>query len=151
MAIKRLDPTAKFKVICIFDDALELETEEELKALGTDGKSRYQEYMENFDESKLKFKEGQKPTRFHIRCLKANEVAELNAKYQKIDTVKKSIELINRNQMMLEIFNLAVVGIEDENGNVSKISSDELEFNVAVEIGSMVSLLTTLGKNLKKA
>lgn len=150
MAIKRLDPTARFKIICVFDDALDLESQEELDAMGKDDRTRYQQYMENFDESKLKFKEGLSPTRFHVRCLKASEVAELNARYQKVDVVKKTIEIVNRSQMMIEIFNLGVIGIEDEEGKVSKIGADELEASVVIEIGSMISLLTTLGKNLKK-
>lgn len=158
MAIKKVDPKAVFKVVTAFDDAILFETEEELAALKTKGKdgkeiqgpTRMDKYLESMDYTVLKFKEDSKPTIFHVRCLLANELAEINQKYQKYDVINKKVEFTDRNKMMLEIFDRGVIGMENSEGKLEKVLSNDLEYPVGVDLGSIISLITTLGKNLKK-
>jgi hypothetical protein len=158
MAIKLMDPKAQFKIVSNHDDALEHETIDELKTgeLDENGKeklkpSRYELYLESesFDESILKFKEGQQPDRFVLRCLSNDESAEINSKYMTVDVVTKTMKFKNQSRMFLEIFNLAFVGL-DSGGKLQKVSSAEVPYHMAVEMGSIASMLTSLGKNLKK-
>lgn len=152
MAIRRVDPKAVFKIVSRFDDSLEAEDEVPAKEGEPKPQTCYEKYIESFDLNELKFKEGLKPTLFHVRCLKASELAEINQKYQIVDTVKKTITYRDQNLMMLEIFDRAIIGVQEGDGSpMEKVSSDEVGFHIATEIGSMISLLTTLGKNLKKA
>jgi hypothetical protein len=161
MAIKRVDPNAKFKVISEVDDALISETSEELAALRTGkidsatGKeetipSRYEQYAEDLDETKLKFKDGVKPTYFLIRCLKNNEVAEIQKKHFSVDSAAKKVELSNPALAFLDYFTMGCLGVEAESGKVEKIGPDDVGYGVAVGIGSLISLFTSLGKHLKK-
>ena len=148
MAIKRIDPKATFKVICEYDSVLVNETEEE-KVVGTP--TRYESYIENLDESKLKLKEGDKPTYFVIRCLTNRESILNQEKYVEVDVVAKKSNVKNPTGMLLEMFNLACLGMEDENGKVVPVTSDDIGLGVAINIGSLINLYTSLGKNLKNA
>lgn len=154
MAIAKLNPKARFKIVSQFDDAVEAEKPDELQppAEGAEApKSRYEQYIESdFDESKLKFKEGMKPDRIIIRALTADELAEINSKHIVVDTVGKKFITTERNKMFLTMFKMTFEGIESGDGSVSKPSFDEIPFQVQTEMGSIVSLITTLGKNLKK-
>lgn len=159
MAIKRLDPKAIFKVISAIDDAIELDKPEDLisEELDQDGKpkikpTRYEEYMEeaNFNESKLKFKEGMQPDRFLLRPLTADELADINARYMFIDTVAKKMIYTNRNKMFLEMFVKAYQGIQGADGVVVKVEIDAIPYPVQIEMGAVTSLIATLGKNEKK-
>lgn len=153
MSIKLLDPKATFKVIPSSDSALENETPEELQvAEGEAPKAtRYDQYVENGDlkESVLKFKEGQVPDRFILRPLLADELADINSKYLFIDTAARKAIVTNRAKMFLECFSKAYLGLES-GGKTVKPSLDEIPFDIQVEMGSVVSLLTSLGKNEKK-
>lgn len=151
MAIKRVDPTARFKVISELDDALEHETPKELEALRKSNlPTRYEIYSESLDESKLKFKEGSTPTRFVIRCLKNAEVAEIQSKHVVVDTVTKKIEMGNPALAFLDYFKMGCLGIEDEVGKLEQVGPDDVGYGVTVGIGSVISLYTSLGKHLKK-
>lgn len=158
MAIKKIDPAATFKVISQFDDALVSETPEELKTGEKDAEgkdilksSRYTQYVEaDFDESKLVFKEGDQPDRFIVRCLNHAEQGLVNQKYLEVDVVNKRHGYKNQAQMWLEVFKMACTGVES-GGKVEKINADELPYHITVEIGSIISLLTTLNKNEKKS
>lgn len=159
MAIKKIDPKATWKVISQYDEAVISETAEEKEALKTgevdeDGKdvlksTRYQQYMDDLDQSKLVLQPNVEPSLFVIRCIKNSEMAELNEKYLTIDTVKKTANHKNSLAMFLEIFNLCCLGIE-EGGKIVKTSADEIGYGPAVEIGSVIYHFTTLGKHLKK-
>lgn len=159
MAIKKIDPKATWKLISSYDDAVIKETEEELEALKTGemdekGKeksnpTRYQRYMDDLDEAKLRLDPAASPTRFVIRCLLNDEQALLNSKYLEVDTVKKTYEYKNGLVMFLEVFNLACLGI-DEGGKIVKITANDIGYGPAAEIGSVIHHFSALGKNLKK-
>ena len=150
MAIKRLDPKATFDYVCVYDEAIQHETSEELEASGA-VQARFQDYLESFDINKLKFVEGKSPTLFRIRGLLSSEKAVIEEKYQEIDVVNKRIKYKNRQQMALDMFNLACIGIVNEDGTVEKVSADEVEYKVAQDVGAAIGLLGILSKNLKKA
>lgn len=157
MAIKRLNPKAIFKIVSQYDDAVDIENIEELKTgVIVDGveetrPTRYEQYIESdFDEAKLKYKEGMQPDRFLLRAITADELASINSKYLYIDTVAKKVTTLDRNSMFLSLFKLAYSGIESADKVVSKPSTDEFPYNVQVEMGSIVSLITSLNKNEKK-
>ncbi len=168
MSIKRLDPNARYRVIAPQDEALDSESPEELKALeialAEDEKSdsaapkrnptRYEKYIEQFDESCLRFKEGAKPTRFVLRALRNAETAMLNAKYYTYDTVSKRATNKDLSLYSIEVFGLAVLGIEEENEEgktvPSKISSEELSLATVMEVAGCVTLLGQLGASSKK-
>lgn len=141
MSIKRLDPKARFRVISQLDEAVV--RDEELKA-------RYEKYLESLDPAELKLKEGQTPTYFILRPLTHLQLADLNSRYLEVDVEKKTAKYKNQTKMFLEMFDLCCEGMQDGDGPMESISSEELAFGVAAEIGSMVSLIATLGKNLKK-
>ncbi len=158
MSIKRLDPNAIFKVISSSDDALLNETPEELISdqLDADGNrvmntTRYEQYTEemNLDESKLKFVEGKVPDRFILRPLTADETADLNSKYILFSSESKKMTIINKNRLFLEMFRAAYQGIET-NGVITQVPTKEIQFQIQIEMGATVSILTNLGKNLKK-
>lgn len=152
MAIRRLDPKATFKVVSQYDDAVIAETAEELELLkASKEKTRYEKYLESFNLADLKFKEDAKPTHFVVRCLQSLELAELNEKHIEANVVEKTMQFKERNKMLFEMFELGCLGIESENGKVEKIGTEELDAGVVIEVGSIISLMTTLGKNLKKA
>lgn len=153
MAISRVDPNATFRLISDQDDAIIHETAEELaelRAAGDETFTRYSRYAETLDEKILKFKEGAKPTYFVIRCLKNQEVAELQQKHIFVDPATKRIQFNNMNLAFLDYFNKGCLGMEDENGKLVKVSSEDVGLVVAIGIGSTISLFTSLGKNLKK-
>jgi hypothetical protein len=151
MAIKRINPNATFDIVSVYDEALKHETNEEIEALKqAGGQTRFEKYLESFDLGELQFLEGEKPTLFRVRCLRAIEKAELDQKYQVIDVVNKRIEYKNRQEMMLDIFSKACLGIVAEDGSVEKISVDEIEYKVASDVGAGISILGSVNKNLKK-
>lgn len=148
MAVKRLDPNATFDIVTLHDEALFFETNEELKAQEN---KNFEEYLQTFDLTKLKFKENEKPDLFRVRCLRVEEMAQINEKYVEYDVVNKQAIIKNKNNMLVELFKLGCLGIVEESGAIKKIGVDELEFKVILDIGASISLLGTLGKNLKKA
>jgi hypothetical protein len=161
MAIRKIDPTATFKVISQFDESVQHETPEEMEALKT-GKqdengndilnpTRFEQYLENLDDSLLRLKDGVPPTYFVIRCLKNSEVAELNEKHVVVNVVEKKIEHKNRQLMFLEMFDIGCLGTQTGDGKLEKTSGDEVGYAVAVAMGSVISLFTSLGKHLKKS
>lgn len=151
MAIKKIDPNARFELVTAYDDALVFETDEEIAAAEKEGRQvRYQEYLKDVDLSKLMFKEGEKPTIFVVRCLLAEEIADVSSRYLVVDTVAKTQHYKDRNKMMLEYFKLGCLGIKGDKGQLEPTSADEVGFNIALDIGAQISLLTTLKKNLKK-
>jgi hypothetical protein len=171
MAIRRVDPKATFRVICEFDDALMRETPEELEALKTGKKTasglfdaagkeimidevnptRYEQYIDTLDEAKLKFKEGEKPSYFLIRCLLNSEMAALNEKHITIDPVKKRVDYKDRNKWFLDHFDLGCLGIIEGNALPAvQVNPDDLPVGVAIAVGSIISLFTSTGKHLKK-
>jgi hypothetical protein len=150
MAIKRIDPKATFEIISEFDSALMLESQEELDELAkTNSPSRYMQYVENLDESKLKFVEGETPSRFKIRCLLNTELAEIQEKHFVVDVIAKSAKARNSSLMFLEMFNMACLGIV-EDGKVVKLNADDVGIGIAVGIGASISAFTTLGRHTKK-
>lgn len=151
MAIRKIDPKATFKIISQFDDALINETPDGLAALKLAGKqTRYEDYLEDLDESKLLLDEKLKPSRFVVRCLKNQEIADINERFTKVDVVGKKVDMVRTNAMFLETFQTGCLGVEDENGKVEKVDAEEIGFAVAVAMGSVISLFTSLGKHLKK-
>lgn len=151
MAIKRVDPKATFKVVSRHDDALVSETKEELEALKAAGQdTRYEKFLESFDLSILKLKEGVQPTYFILRALKHEEMAQINERHFIFDASTRTVKAKNNADMLLEMFSIGCVGTE-ENGQPTKIDVDELPFEVAVELGGVVNVIGALGKNLKKA
>jgi hypothetical protein len=161
MAIKKLDPNARFKLICEFDDAVIPESKEEEKALDSGIKdkngdpvmipSRYQQYLENLDESKLKLREESKPSYFHFRCLTNEEMATLQEKYTDWDVKgRRQIWKAPKTLYLGEIFKLGVVELEDENGMKSAVGPNEVGIAVMVSVGSAINLYTQFGKHAKK-
>lgn len=161
MAIKKLDPSVRFRLICEFDDALISENKEELAALNSgikmpDGEdiiapTRYQQYLENLDESKLKFREGAKPSYFVFRCLTNREMGELQEKYFDYDVkAKRQTFKGAKTSYFAELFEIGVLGIEDDSGKVVPVGPNEIGIGVMVNIGSAINIYTQLGKNLKK-
>jgi hypothetical protein len=160
MAIKLLNPETRFKLICEYDDALVAESQEEQAALDSGLKdkngepimapTRYRQYIDNLDESKLKFREGAKPSRFHFRCLTSQELAELDERYFELDE-KIGIRVLKagRAAFFIEVFRLGVIGIEDENGQVAPIGPNEIGAAVVNSVGSVINFYTQLGKNAK--
>lgn len=163
MAIKRLNPKQTFEVISITDSALLPEEPDfEVDANGApvmlDGEpvkksTRYERYTENanFDESQLRYVDGHKPDRFILRPLTNDEKAELNSKYTFIDTVKKRIVFTNQSKLLLESFLKSYQGIKSSDGKVERLSVDEIPYDIAIEMGAIVQLISALGKNEKKS
>jgi hypothetical protein len=160
MAIRKLDPNAKFRLICELDDALISETSEELEALKTGKKdedgnetlnpTRYQEYLDDLDESKLKMRDGAKPSYFHFRCLTNEEMGILQEKYFDYDVKEKRPKFKgSKTEYFIELFRLGVIGLEDD-GQIAKVSANEVGYAVMVAVGSAVNIFTSLGKHLKK-
>lgn len=152
MAVKRIDPKATFKVVCQYDDALDNESEAELEALKAipDSLSRYEKFLGSIDLNDLKFKDGLKPDVFVVRALTHAEMADINERYFSYDTVEKKLVNKNRSNMLVEMFDKACFGI-DQDGQIVKVASGELPFSVVVELGGIINLIGMLGKNLKKA
>lgn len=155
MAIKKLDPSARFRLICEYDDALIPETAEEMAALKADGDdpkpTRYREYLENLDESKLKIRDGEKPSHFVIRCLTNQEMGDLQERHFDFDPKTKTQTFKgSKTGYFMELFRLGVLGMEDEAGKVVPTTPDEMPIGVMVAIGSAISIFTQLGKHLKK-
>lgn len=142
MAIKRLDPSARFRVISQMDEAV----------VHDEKKDRYQRYLENFDQKELSLKDDVKPTYFILRPLKNLELADINAKYLVVNPLEKTARYQDNMKMFLEMFDMCCEGTQvGEDGPIEKVKSDDIPLTVASEIGSIVSLIATLGKNLKKA
>lgn len=155
MAIKKLDPKARFRLVAQMDDAIDNtdypapQDQPEAKAdLSAD---RYARFLDSLDMSVLKTVEGQKPSVFVVRPLANIELAELNSKYLTIDAEKKTARYRDQVKMFLEMFDLCCEGMEMEDGTLEKVLSSEIPYGVASEIGSIISLIATLGKNAKKA
>lgn len=148
--IKKLDPSARFKVICVFDDSLISESAEELAALKEKNEeSRYSKYLEKFDESLLQFKPDAKPTYFVVRGLTHSEQAAMNEKYYIFDTSAKHMKTKgDRIAMYLEMFRLGCVETEDA-GLKSPLDPESIPFNIAAEVGSIVHLISILSKSAK--
>lgn len=152
MSIIRVDSKATFKIISQYDSALINETEEEMAQLKAEGKqTRYEDYLDNLDESKLQLKEGDKPTYFVVRCLKNTELAEIHQKHMVVDPVAKTSQARNASLMMLDHFKIGCLGIQNEDGTIQKLDADDVGFGVALSIGVAISTFTSLGKNLKNA
>lgn len=151
MSVKRVDSKAVYKLVSRFDDALETEVIKEEGKPDYNSPAGFDKYLETFDSADLTFKPDLKPTYFHVRCLKASELAEINEKYQSIDVVNKKVTYKSTNLMMIEIFDKTIIGVQDGDSPLEKVTSDDVGFHVATEVGSMISLMSTLGKNLKKA
>ncbi len=151
MSIKRIDPKATFDIVSVYDEAIQHENMEELEELKkTKGQTRFEKYLETFNLEELKLVEGQSPTLFKVRCLLASEKADLDEKHQSFDMANKRIEYKNRHAMMLEMFKKACLGIVNESGGLDKVGIDDIEYKVATDIGAAISILGSIGKNLKK-
>lgn len=151
MAIKRIDTKARFKLICEHDSALVRETAEELAELTkTKTPTRYERYSETLDESLLKFKDGEKPDYFQIRCLLNDELAELHQSHMVVDTVNKTVLPKNGSKFFMEVFDLACDGIFKADGSLEKVNREGVGFAVALSIGATIYTFTELGKHLKK-
>lgn len=160
MAIKRIDPTAKFKVIVSSDDALQSETPEEMEALKTgvidaNGKpernpTRYERYLETFDTSILQLKDGAVPTIFVVRGLLSMEMATITEKHYRFDPTQRKTVCDRPNAMILEMFDVGCLGEQTETG-VVKVARDTLSYQVASEIGGAINIITVLTQDLKKA
>lgn len=161
MAIKKLDPSARFRLICEYDEALIGETPEERKALGTgrkdeDGEeifnpTRYQQYLDSLDESKLRFVDNEKPSYFQFRCLTNQEMGTIQERYFAFDFKNRKQEFKgSKTEYFAELFKLGVIGMEDESGTARAVGTDEVPYGVMVSIGSAISIYTQLGKHLKK-
>lgn len=144
MAIKRLDPKARFRVVSQFDDAVDRSDSE--------ADTRYAKYLESLDLADLKFKEGATPTFFNIRTLSNLELADFNSRYLSVDPEKKHVTYKGQAKMFLEMFDACCESAQDgADGPAEKITSAEVPLTIAHEIGSIISLIGTLSKNLKKA
>lgn len=139
MAIKRLDPAAKFKLVSQFDDAIVKSAE------------RYDTYLESLNTADLQFAEGQLPTLFVVRPLTNMELAEFNSKYMRVDVMNKKIVYKDESKMFLEMFELCFEGVEEAGATLEKLPVASIPYPVSTEIGSIISLIAVLGKNLKKA
>jgi hypothetical protein len=146
MAIKKLDPKARFRVVAQMDDAIDNnDYENDLS------KDRYAKYLDTLDMGVLKFVGDQKPSVFVVRPLTNLELADLNGRYLVIDAERKTASYRDQVKMFLEMFDLCCEGMENEEGKIEKVSSGEIPYGVASEIGSIISLIATLGKHAKKA
>lgn len=141
--IKKLDPKMRFRIVAQVDEAID--------RTDAEWKNRYAQYLETFDLSALKMKEGCAPTFFILRPLTSLELADFNSRYLEVDAEKKTAGYKDQAKMFLEMFDLCVEGMQDGDGAIEKVSSSEVPYLVAGEIGSIVSMIATLGKNLKKA
>ena len=161
MAIKKLDPSARFKLISELDDSIIHETKEELEALKSDAKdkegnpisapTRYEQYLEAIDESKLKFRKDSKPSYFHFRCLTNQEIGELQDKYLDYDVkAKKTTFKGPKMNYFAEIFEKGVIALEDENGVQVKVGPNEVGIGVMVAVGVAIDSFTQLGRHAKK-
>lgn len=144
MAIRRLDPAARFRLVSQMDPAVDRTDE-------TEAAARYAAYLESLDPGALKFKDGETPTFFTVRPMTNIELATFNSKYLKTDPEQKRSRYENQSQMFFEMFDLCCEGMQDGNDPMTKVTSNEVSYAVANEIGSIISLIATLGKHLKKA
>lgn len=158
MAVVRIDPSATFKIISQSDSALLEETDAELDSGKLDEKgakiynpSRYERYVESsFDQSILKFKDGESPFIFVVRGLKSLERADLVERHSEFDPKTRKNKIKNFSAMLIDTFNYGCLGLEKKDGTLEKVSADEFEHKVTLEIGSHITAIGSLGKNLKK-
>lgn len=145
--IKRIDPKAVAKVVSVSDDAIDLEG------------SNVKAYAESLDLSFLKFKEGIKPTFFLLKNLGARRQAELKNKYYAIKPpemgadgklTKAQVEIKDQTNMLLEYFESCISQVE-EDGKVTSITLDEVDFLTVQEVGGYAMLYATIGDKLKKS
>lgn len=150
MAVKRLNPKTTIKIVSQYDSALDLPP----STVEGEESPAWKEFVESFDLSVLKFKDGEEPSIFHVRPLLNTEMAEINEKYVHVDTAKKKVELKRYTSMLLEMFDIGCVGMEekDAEGKIKlvQIKSDEIPYRDATSLGSLVSILTNLGERSKK-
>ncbi len=139
MSIKKVNPEARFKLICEHDSALDKETDKEMEKLKeAEKQSRYEDYMDSLDESILKFKKGEKPDYFQFRCLTNEETAILQDAHVKVDTKDKKSKVKSSSLLFLEAFNFACEGMFNDKGKLEKVSSNEVGFAVATSVGATV-------------
>jgi hypothetical protein len=141
MAIKLLDTSRRFQVISQYDESIDR----------TDaGNAAFSKYLETLDPKDLIKVEGKgEPTIFLVRCLTAEEQAEIQLKHLSIDPQNRTMDYkYGYNKYLLEHFDAACDGIVTDTG-VQKVSSDDVGLMNAVSVGITVMLLTTLTKNTK--
>lgn len=159
MGIKRIDPNKIIKVCSLTDDAIDQEAM---------GQEAWEKYIDTYDFSLLKFKEGSQPTIFLMKNLLSTEEAKIKQDHIKVtfpeiadktpDELKKidmknlrpKVEQVNYNEMLVKYFDYTVTHFEE--GNTKEPASASMfPFSVVQELGSLALTRSQLGDELKNA
>lgn len=151
MAINLIDPNSQFQLISQQDDAILHESAQELLDLKEGSKTRFDHYVETRDASSLKFKDGTKPTLFVVKPILNTELVEVNERYISYDPVQKQVINKNRTGYYLDIFNKSVVGIQNEDGSVTKVTGNQVPLPHVVSIAASIIYYANVGQKLKNA
>ena len=146
MAIRRLDPNSRKKVVSVMDEAVDIEA------------SNMNQYATTLDLKHIKFVEGKHPTYFIVKSIdpiSETEIQEVHHKFIPPSVTKEGekigakVTIERHKEMALKYFKFCVMEVE-ENGKVLPIKFDEFSADVLQEIGSYAMLYCRLGDQLKK-
>ncbi len=145
MAIKLLDPTARFDVFSAYDDAIDGQSET--------GDKAFQKYMDTLNPADLIRKDGTgEPTAFVVKPLLSTQTAALQEKHLAYDVAKKKLEYrYGYSAYLLDVFGIACEGIRLADGSVQKVNADEVGLTNALSVASSAIMITAVSKNLKNA
>ena len=111
MSIKLLDPNATFKIVSLYDDAVDM------------GASNVQDYARTVDVSHLKFKEGKNPSYFIAKNLTPEDGIEIQDAHFKFlpggkgadgKDLPPKVEVVDRAKMAYKYFKAAIKQIEHD-------------------------------------
>lgn len=146
MAIRRIDPNFRKKVVSAMDEAIDVEN--------SDMKS----YAQTLDEKHIKFHKDQKPTYFLVKPIDPMSELEITEVHQKITPpgidkdgkpTRISIHFDRQSEMSLKYFKACVTEVE-EDGKIIPVKFEEFPMAVLQEIGSYAMLYAKLGDQQKK-
>lgn len=160
MSIKRVKRDATFDLVCIKDDAIDLE------------KSDTKAYKKTLDQSHLKFKDGMKPTLFVVKGISQLKRAEFDDAHVKVDlpddpealeamsrgdkgAVKPRVRIERQSELTVRYFEECVVAVKEfvdgQYVETKGLKADDFPAAAVQDIGDQCMVLSSLGEPTKKA
>lgn len=132
--LREINDKDQIKVIASCDDAIEIEEIDP----DSDEKSSYMKYLEDLDESKLKFVEGKQPTRFVLR-LSLPAKYELRLEDEQVAYDRKGNPSFKISTRMFEQVRMSLVDIENpEDTEQPLIYKKHNEYGASTELVKML-------------
>ncbi|MDZ4810756.1 MAG: hypothetical protein SGI96_21175 [Bacteroidota bacterium] len=147
MAIVRINPNARFKLVSSTDSAIDRDKCPKIKSEASGEQLKYSESLSLED---LVFFEDKKPTYFVCRNLTATEQVALYKNHQQFDVEKRKVVHNDMQTLLLKIFEACCKEVEDD-GVKSAIGVDEVPYEVVQELGSSILVRMSLGDTEKKS